>query len=73
MTTANTQNHEDKCTHVAAFIYYLGQEFKLAYQDINAVIRLALAMLDHGSSPASAYEAGAKTIRIIAGNIPLID
>jgi len=68
-----TLTHEQRCTQTAAFIYYLGKEFKLAWKDINAVIRLALAMLDHGSSAATAYEAGAKTIRIIARQIPLLD
>lgn len=65
-------DHEQRCAQTAAFIYYLGEAFHLAFQDINAVIKLVLAMLDHGSSAATAYEAGAKTIRLIA-NQPLLD
>ncbi len=61
----NTQ-HEQRCTHVAAHVYYLGKSIQLAWQEINLAISMALSELDHGKSAASAYESGANAIRTIA-------
>lgn len=68
-----TTTYEQRCTHIAAHIYYLGQSIQLAWNEIYLAIRLALSELDHGKSAASAYEAGAQAIRTIANDhVPTI-
>lgn len=62
----NTTKHEQRCTHVAALVYYMGEAFNLAYQETRLAIRLSLSVLDKGNSAATAYEAGAHAIRTIA-------
>ena len=66
MTT--TQQHELRAAHVAAHINDFGKAADLAWPEINAAIKLALAILDRGKSAATAYEIGMNAIRAIAAS-----
>jgi hypothetical protein len=63
-------NPEQRAVMVAAQIYYLGKSINLKWQEINLAMRLALSELNHGKSGASAYEAGADALRLIASFHP---
>ena len=52
--------------HIAAHIYYLGESSNLSWKETNLAMRLALCKFNKGTSAATAYEAGANAIRVIA-------
>jgi hypothetical protein len=59
----NKDQHEQRCAAVAAYLYYLGTGLNSAIQEINAVINIAMAMMDRGYSGASAYEFCARALK----------
>lgn len=64
------EQHELRAAHVAAHLHYLAKAANIAWKELQAIINIALMLLDNGQSAATAYETGASYIRAIAISSP---